>query len=164
MKDTVGRIMKEGLFGGFIAYGAVVVVLALLNAAQGRSIFYTAAAMGAVLFHGGDAAASLTLDPQPILAYNGVHLLASILVGVVAAYMVHETELYRPLWYLGLMLLVAVGLYAVVLVGVLGVEIGGVLDWTTVLVGAAAWAGAMTAYFVRVHQGLLEAIRLEVEV
>ena len=162
MKDTIGKIFKEGLVGGLIAYGAVVVVLALLNLASGRSVFHTAAAMGAVLLHGADAAAAFTVGPQPILAYNGVHLVGSILVAVGAAFIVHETELHWPIWYLGLMLLIASAFYAVILVGVLGVEIGHVLDWTTVLVGAAAWTGAMTAYFLRVHHGLLEGIRSEV--
>lgn len=159
-----GRILKEGLVGGLIAYGAVVLVLAILNAAQGRSVFHTAAAMGAVLFHGSDASAAFALDPAPILAYNGIHLAGSILVAGLAAFMVHETELHRSLWYLGLMILIAAGLYAVVLFGVAGVEIGGVLDWTTVIVGAAVWVGAMTAYFLRVHRGLLAGVRQEIQV
>ena len=51
MRTRLSGILRDGLFGGFAAYIAVVLALAVLNAVQGRSIFHTAAAMGSVLLY-----------------------------------------------------------------------------------------------------------------
>lgn len=161
MRHRIAGVLREGLVGGLLAYLAVVVAFALLNVAQGRSPFHTAAAMGAVLFHGGEAASAFALDPAPILAYNGIHLVGSLLVAGLAALLIYESELHRSFWYFGLMVLTAAGVYGIVLFGVAGAEIGGVLDWPTVILGTLVWLGAMTAYFLRVHRGLLDGIRAE---
>lgn len=161
MRNRIASILREGLVGGLVAYLSVVVAFALLNVAQGRSPFHTAAAMGAVLFHGGEAASFFALDPQPILAYNGIHLLGSLAVATVAAFLIHESELHKSLWYFGLMVLVAAGVYSIVLFGVAGSEIGGVLSWSTVVFGTLVWVGAMTAYFLRAHRGLLGGLRAD---
>ena len=159
MRHRIASVLREGLVGGLVAYLAVVVTFAVLNLIQGRSPFHTAAAMGAVLFHGGDAASAFALDPAPILAYNGIHLLGSLLVAGVAAFLVYESELHKSFWYFGLMILVAAVFYSIVLFGVVGAEIGGVLEWSTVVLGTLVWAGAMTTYFLRVHRGLLGEIQ-----
>jgi hypothetical protein len=161
MRNRIAGVLREGLVGGMVAYLAVAVAFALLNVAQGRSPFHTAAAMGAVLFHGGDAASAFALDPAPILAYNGIHILGSLVVATVAAFLIYESELHRSFWYFGLMVLVAAVFYSIVLFGVAGAEIGGVLTWSTVVFGTLVWAGAMTAYFLRVHRGLLGDVRAE---
>jgi len=163
MDGKVGRILREGLVGGLIAYVAVVVVLAILNAAQGRSVFYTAAAMGAVLFHGSEAATAFALDPAPILAYNGLHLAGSLGVALLAAVLVYEAEVHRSLWYIGLMVGIGVMIFAVLFFGVVGVEIGAVLDWPTAAVGATTWGGATAGYFLGVHRGLLDGSRQALE-
>lgn len=159
MRTRLSGILREGLFGGFAAYIAVVLALAVLNAVQGRSIFHTAAAMGSVLLYGGEAEAAFALDPAPILAYNGIHLLGSIVVASLAAFMVFETEAHRSLYYVGLMLLVAVAFFGIAWFGIVGVEIGGLLDWTTVVVATLVWLGAMTAYFLWQHPALFKGVR-----
>ena len=161
MRNRIASVLREALIGGLIAYLAVVVVFALLNVVQGRSPFHTAAAMGAVIFHGGEAASAFALDPAPILAYNGIHLLGSLLVAAVAAFLVYETELHRSLWYFGFTVLVAAVIYGIAIFGIAGAEIGGVLDWWTVVLGTLVWAGSMSAFFVWVHRGLLVDIRAQ---
>ncbi|MEJ2541208.1 MAG: hypothetical protein P8188_14780 [Gemmatimonadota bacterium] len=161
MRTRLAGVLKDGLIGGLLAYFAVVVAFAVMNAAQGLSVFHTAAAMGAVLFRGGDTASVVALEPGPILAYNAIHLLGSLVVATAAAFVVFEAEQHHSLWYVGLMLLIAVGFYAILVFGVAGVEIGGVLGWGTVLVGTAVWVGAMTAYLLGAHRGLLAGIRAE---
>lgn len=151
------------MIAGLVAYLAVVTVLAILNALEGRSVFHSAAAMGSVLLHGREAASRFAIEARPILAYNGVHLVGSIAVGVIAAFQVFETELHRSLWYFPFTVLIAVVVYSITIFGVFGVEIGGVLDWTTVVVGTAVWVLAMTGYFWWVHRGLVKRIRSDLE-
>lgn len=163
MGGRLGRALKEGLIGGLIAYVAVVVFFAALNAVQGRSIFYTAAAMGSALFSGPDASSGVVVEAGPVLAYNGVHMLGSIAVAIAAAFQVFETELHRSFWYFPFMILIAAALYLTTLFGVFGVEIGGVLGWPSVLIGTAVWVGSMTGYFLWVHRGLVRRIREDAE-
>lgn len=163
MWKNLGKIFREGMAGGLIAYLAVVVVLAILNAAEGRSVFHTAAAMGAVLFHGGDAASHFAVEPAPVLAYNGIHLAGSLAVGLVASFQIFETELHRAVWYFPFTVLIAAVMYSITIFGVFGVEIGGVIDWTTVVVGTAAWIVSMTGYFWWVHRGLMGRIQDDLE-
>lgn len=159
MRTRLSGILRDGLFGGLAAYIAVVLALALLNALQGRSVFHTAAAMGSVLLYGGEAQAAFALDPAPILAYNGIHLLGSIAVAGMAAFMIFETETHRSVWYLGLMLLVAVAFFGIAWFGIAGVEIGGLLEWSTVVLATLVWVGAMSGYFLTTHPTLLEGVR-----
>lgn len=157
------RILKEGVVGGLVAYLAAVVMLAAFHAVEGESIFRSAAAMGTVLFYGADASANFAIAPQPILAYNGVHLVGSIVVGFLAAFLVFETEAHHAFWYFTLTAVIAAVVYSITVFGVFGVEIGGVLDWTTVLIGTAAWTLSMVGYFWWVHRGLMREIQSDLE-
>jgi len=163
MRTSLGRIFREGLFGGIVAYLAVVVVFAALNLIEGHSLFHTAAAMGAVLLHGADASAHFAVEARPVLVWNGLHLIGSIAVGIFAAFQLFETERHRAIWYVPFTVLIAAVVYAVTMMGVFGVEIGGVVEWSAVLIGTAAWIGSMTAYFLFVHRALLREIRDELE-
>jgi len=163
MSRNAGKILKEGMIGGLIAYFSVVVVFALLNAFHGHSIFYTTAAMGTFLFYGGAAGGPVTVSAGPVLAYNGVHMLGSILVAVVAAIPIYESELHRSFWYFALMIWIAATIYTITVLGVFGVEIGRVLDWTTVVIGTAVWIASMTAYFWWAHRSLVRKMRNDVE-
>lgn len=163
MPRNLGRILKEGVIGGLVAYAAVVVVFALLNVLEGRSVFYTAAAMASLILHGADAASQLAVEAGPVLVYNGVHLVGNIAVGFLAATLIFETERHRSFWYFTFTVWIAAIMYSITTFGVFGVEIGEVIDWTTVVVGTAVWIAAMTAYFWRVHKGIMGRIRESVE-
>lgn len=163
MSENMRRILKEGVIGGAVAYLAVVLVFAVYNVLMWRSPFHTAAAMGSLLLHGSEASVQFAVEAGPVLAYNGVHLVGSLLVGVAAAALVFETEMHRSLWYFTLMVLVAAVMYSITVFGVFGVEIGGVLDWPSVVLGTMVWIGAMTAYFWGVHRGLMGRIRNDLE-
>jgi hypothetical protein len=119
--------------------------------------------MGAVLLHGREACSQFAIEPGPILAYNGVHLLGSIAVALIASVQIFETELHRSFWYFSFTVMLAAIMYSVTLFGVFGVEIGGMLDWATVVIGTVVWIGSMTAYFWWVHRGLMRRIREDLE-
>lgn len=161
MGDSTTRILKEGVIGGLAAYASAVVVLALFHAIQGESLFHSAAAMGTVLFYGEQASQQFTVAAGPVLAYNGVHLLGSIIVGLVAAFFVFGTESHHAFWYFTFTAVIAAVVYSITIFGVFGVEIGGVLEWSTVVVGTAAWTVALVTYFWWAHRGLMEEIQEE---
>ena len=85
MKPERAQWLTQGLIGGLIGYAAVAVFFVLVNLIGGRSPFHTAAALGSTLFYGLQDAANLVIEPGPVIAYNGLHLILSILAATVAA-------------------------------------------------------------------------------
>lgn len=150
-------LARDGLVAGFIAYLAVVIVVAALDLYHGHSPFYTAHALGSFLFYGSAPQAG-AIAAGPVFAFNGVHLFGSILVGFLAATMVAESGLHPSFWYVGLLVLVSAAMYGIVVVGVAGAELGRVMGWDTAVAGTVAWLLAMTAYFWLAHPGLIERI------
>jgi hypothetical protein len=155
MKDRpgLGSSLADGMAAGLIGYAAVVAAVSALDLGRGLGVLHTSERIGSALFFGGTLSAAP--DPMaPVLAWNGVHLLASLAVGTLGALMVLGAGRFVGFWWAGLMLLVAVGVFAVVALGGLGVQVAGVFDWTTALVGTTVWLGAMTAYLAWAHRRL----------
>jgi hypothetical protein len=156
-----GRALREGTIAGLVGYAAVVVVVALLDVIAGRPPLHTAAALGAWLFHP-DPGPEASLWPAAV-AYNGLHLVGSIVVGIVGSLAVFLTERHASVWYLALMALIVVAMYAMGAMGAAAVEIGGVSDWPTITLGTGAWLLAMTAYLWWAHRRFVRALGRGVE-
>jgi len=133
----------EGLVTGLIGYGTVVVLFAVVNVLSGKGLFHTAALLGSALFfHAADTPVPV-LGPAPIIAYNGVHILASLVIGLAAAWLIFETEKHRPLWYIVFFIFLAGFIYSTVIMGVLAAEITEILPWP--LIVASNFAAGVTA-------------------
>lgn len=133
----------EGLVTGLVGYLTVVVLFAIMNLATGEGLFHTAALLGSALFFGVREAGEMVAGPAPVIAYNGVHLLASLIIGLGAAWLVFETERNRPLWYVVFFVFLAGFIYSVAVMGVFAAEVVGVLSWPVIL--AANLAAGLTA-------------------
>ena len=89
MSDERNRLIREGFIAGLLGYGAVVALFAVLNVAAGLSPFHTASVLGTALLGSAlDQAGPL----GPVLAYNGLHLVVSILLGVGASFLANQAE------------------------------------------------------------------------
>ncbi len=153
------RLLLEGLVAGLIGYATVVVYFSVLNLVQGRSVFHTAALLGAGLFYGLESPAELVIEPGPVLAYNGVHTLAFVVVGGFMAWLAGLAERIPQGWYL-------VGvLFLVVLAHVFGLPL-----WFTepireqiplwhVVVATSLAALAMGLYLLAAHPRLRASMR-----
>lgn len=110
-------VLGGGLYAGLLGYIVVVLFLAAVNLIGGRSPFYTAALFGSVLFYGLDDPGMLVVAPGPVLAYNMVHALAFLVLGVIASWLVTEAEEHPVARYLVLVALifVAAHVYAALL-------------------------------------------------
>lgn len=150
--------VAEGLVTGLIGYGTVVVFFGVVNLAMGQPVFHTAALLGSALFFGARDPGAWVPGPGPVIAYNGVHILASLAIGLGAAWLVFQTEKHRPLWYLVLFVALAGFIYSVVAMGVLASEIAHLLSWTVILT-ANILSGLTAGYYLwRRHSRLWEAI------
>ena len=103
-QDTVGT----GIVTGLIGFAAVALMIALLNIDAGRSPFYTAALFGSALFYHLTDPATLVIAPGPVFAYNAVHLIVFLGVGLLVSWLVSLAERYPGVLYLVLFALLFV--------------------------------------------------------
>lgn len=130
--------MPEGLLAGFIGYGTVAVLFGALNLGSGNPPFHTAALLGSALFYGARTVGEVVQGPGPIFAYNGFHVLLSLMVGVVAAWLIFQTERNRNLWFIVFFMFLAGFILSVAVVGVLATELVPLLSWPAVVLANVA--------------------------
>ena len=94
MRRDTKLMLNGGLFAGLLGYGTVVVVFAMFNVVSGRSPFYTPAMLGAALFYGLEDPSMLRVSPGPVLAYNMVHVLGYVALGMLGSWLVSKAERY----------------------------------------------------------------------
>lgn len=152
MSRDRGSVFAQGLGAGLIGYGAVVLFFGVTDALAGRSLVHTPAALGSALFFSGAGASG---EAAPVIAYNGVHMILSVGVGLLAAWLVQEVEEHHQLWYVLFFLLTALFMGGILFFGVVGAELGGVLGWGSAILGNLAWAVPVTAFLLRIHRGLV---------
>ncbi len=142
-----------------LGYATIVVLFGLLNVLMSRSFFFTPAMFGAVLFYGLEDPTALEITPGPVLAYNMVHVVALVALGMLASWLVSKAEQYPVARYLILFVLifVAAHVYAALLVFAQPLIAG--VWWQVGLVSIAA-AVVMGWYLVTQHpllkRGLME--------
>ena len=136
--------IPEGLVAGLIGYVTVVVLFGFINMASGEALFHTASLLGSALFFGTREAAEVVAGPAPIIAYNGVHILASLIVGLGAAWLIFQTERNRPLWFIVFFIFLAGFIFSLAVMGIFSAEVVPLLPWSLILVanvGAGLTAG-----------------------
>lgn len=158
MKDTTRQALVHGLVAGFLGYAVVAVFYAIYDLAVGRLLGTTPELLGLALL-GRPAVAGAVIDPAPIAVYNGLHLLVFLAAGIVAAWMVHESEEHPALWYPLLFLGVFVFFHLFGAVAAFAAPVGDQIPTWTVLVAGLLSVGAMALWLWRTHPGLGERVR-----
>lgn len=153
-------LIRQGMAAGFLGYAGVVAVFALLNVAQGLDPLHTPRVLGTALLGGG-------LDPvEPmaaILAYNGLHLLVSLMVGLVGSFLADRAEEDHALGMGLVFAVLAMGGWVPIMFGAVTVELLGALRWAEVLVGTGAGALALLGTLAWLHRTLLGELFREIE-
>lgn len=158
MKPERARVLSEGLAAGLLGYAVIAVFFGSLHLFTGQSLFHTAAALGEGLVShdasivGGAAAGS-------IIAFNGIHVLAFVLFGVIAAWLVSRAE-RNPGFFIVMLFLGLAGFFYS-LSGFLGFSIDRPLapSWITVAVANVIAGLFMAGYLFRAHPGLWAVIQ-----
>jgi hypothetical protein len=155
VKPDRARVMSEGLITGLIGYAVIVLFYGIINVVTGQSFFATAARLGAGLVSpagsGGAAGA--------VLAFNGLHVLVFLVVGLVAAWLVMQMERHPSFFVLALFIGVA-GLFAVMAAFLSFASKSGVeLPIASVFAANLLAGAAMGAYLLKAHPRLWAEIR-----
>jgi hypothetical protein len=152
---TENSWILEGLLAGLIGYVTVVVVFGVLNLISGKALFHTAALLGSALFYGTRDAAQVAAGPGPIFAYNGVHILASLLIGLGAAWLIFQTDKNRPLWFVAFFIFLAGFIISLAVMGIFTAELVHLLSWSLILVANLAAGVTAGGYLWWRHSRLL---------
>jgi hypothetical protein len=154
MKGERTHVLSQGLVAGVIGYAAVALFFLVADLMIGRPAFYTPALLGGALFYGLGDPAQTVVWPGPVLAFNGVHLVLFLALGLIAGWLAEISERGPQLWYVGLVLFILVLFHIQGLVLVLTDRVRTALSPWLVLAAGLSAAVAMGAYLVRVHPRL----------
>jgi hypothetical protein len=151
-------IWRHGLIAGAIGYVVVVVLYVILNLAESRNAFFTPDALGRSLL--GAPLQGEGLAVGPLLVYNGLHLVVFLALGLAAAWVLWESGRHPKVWYLGLVLLLAVFFHLVGVVVMLAAPSEGAVPAWSVVAASAAAALTMGFYLVASEPRILQVIRM----
>ena len=151
MRKETELTLLDGLATGFIGYVAVALSTAVLNLLIGRSILYTPALFGSALFYGLSDPAQLEITPAPVFAYNMVHLLSFLVIGLFASWLVNEAEKYPAAQFFILFLLLFVAAHIYTALVIFARPLLGSSSWWEIGLAGVIAAVAMAWYLWRKH-------------
>lgn len=154
MKSRWPDILRHGLVAGLIGGAATSVLYALSNVLQGRSPFYTAATLGAVLFYGVRDAAQVVVTPAYVFAYSGTHLVVFIALGVLGAWLASLAERGAQLWYLGLFFFIFASFHLMAAVQVVAAPMQRELSAPAMWIAGIGAGMLMSWYLLRSYPGI----------
>jgi hypothetical protein len=153
MRARLASVLPHGIVAGMIGYTVIVVAYAGVNVAQGRSAFHTAARLGEFLVNA-PAGSPVVANSAPIIAFNGIHLVAALLAGYILNWLMSEWESNPGAGYFFFFVLTGGLIMGSFLSAVILVELVAVVGWTQVLVVNMIAAAAMVAYVLTAHPEL----------
>lgn len=157
------QLFADGLVAGIVGYAVVVLFFGGWNLVEGRSPFYTAGLLGAAVFDGLRDASALTLAPGPVIAFNGLHMVAFLAFGFFAAWLVYETELHPAYWYLSFFLFLAAALLSYAAVLAVSTVLGELISPWLVVGSSVLGVAGVAGYLIGVHRSLIRRLRAPAE-
>jgi hypothetical protein len=157
--DATNHDTRDGVIVGLIAYASVAVFYSAFDFLASRGVLYTVNLLGGALFGGLRDPAVLQL-PVPlrfgdILQYNALHLLASLLIGLVVVRMVGHAE-RTPAHARVTSALIASGfVVTIATVGWLSAPIRPMLPWWSIVLANALAVLVSAAYLTRARPGVV---------
>jgi hypothetical protein len=154
-----GRMMREGVVLGLIAYASVAVFYSGFDFLASRGTLYTVNMLGLAMFRGLRDPAVLQLpiplDFTAIFWYNGFHFVSSLAIGLIVSRLIEQAE-RRPAQAHLILLIIVVGFALTVLgVGLLTGPMRPVLPWWSIALANALAALLAGSYLLQRHPGLL---------
>ena len=154
------RARREGLLVGLIAYAAVAVFYAGFDFLAARGALFTVNMLGKAVFRGLPDPAVLQLpvplDSAAILGYNALHLVASLLIGVIVVGLIARAERDPSQRRLALSIIVSGFLVTIIAVGLLSDSMRRVLPWWSIIVANTLAVVLAGSYVLRKRPGILE--------
>jgi hypothetical protein len=152
------RTTRTGLIVGLIAYAAVALFYSAFDLLAARGSLYTVDLLGKAVFRGLRDPAVLQFpiarDPQAIFLYNGLHLVLSLIIGLIVVRLIVHAERSPSHGLMVLLALVAGGIATVLLVGYLTEGMRALLPWWSIVIANVLAALLSGAYLLYTRPGL----------
>jgi hypothetical protein len=156
------RIVREGVAAGLIGAAAVALWFLFVDLVNGQP-FVTPKMLGSALFWGlrdpSQMATVVTTAEQAyaaIIGYTMVHVLSFVAVGIVAAALAREVELFPSTLFIVVVFFAIFEFGFYVVVAIMAQPLLGGLAWWNVAIGNGIAAFGMGYYLWRVHPVLRE--------
>lgn len=149
------RTLREGVVVGFIAYVAVAGFYALFDLLAARGSLYTLDLLGKAVFRGLRDPAVLQLPLEPdrgaMLLYNSLHLVISLVIGLIVTWLAAQAE-RRPEHAQLAGIMIVTGFFITILaVGLLTAPIRPLLPWWSMVVANALAVLLAGWYLIKRH-------------
>jgi hypothetical protein len=155
---SISRTIREGLIVGGIAYFAVAAFYAAFDLLAARGPLFTVDLLGKAVFQGLRDPSVLELPIQPdvsaIAKYNVLHLVISLIIGLIVTGLVELCERRPSQARLVLFTLVAGFVVTIVGVGLLTSPIRLLVPWWSIVVANALAVMLAGAYLLRRRPGI----------
>ena len=159
------RAVRDGIAVGVIGYAAVALFYAAFDVLAARGPLHTVNMLGQAVFRGlRDPAVlqfPLELDALAIFAYNALHLVLALVIGLTVTTLVAFGERNPVRRNLARALIAAGFAVTVIVVGLLTAPMRPVLPWWSIVVANALAVLLAGSYLVRRHPGLGRRMILE---
>ena len=152
------RIVREGFVSGLVGAVAVSVWFFVVDLVAGRA-FFTPAMLGDALFWGVRDPSQVHVAFPTVIGYTMVHVLAFVLVGMVAAFLAYELELFPHALFIVVVFFAVFEFGFYVILAILASPLLGALAWWNVAIGNTIAAGGMGYYLWRMHPKLQQKLR-----
>ena len=158
------RTVRDGLVVGLIGYAAVAIFYIAFDLLAARGTLFTINLLGQAVFRGlrdqGVLNFPLALDMTAIVAYNALHLVIALAIGLVVAGLVDFAE-RNPARRDTVRFVIIVGFFVTVAaVGGLTAPMRPLLPWWSIVVANALATALAGTYFVSRHPGLWRRLAL----
>ena len=147
------RIGREGFIAGLIGATAVATWFLVVDLVAGRA-FFTPAMLGQALFFGLRDPDQVQIAFPTVVAYTMVHALGFGIVGMIAALLAFEVELFPSTLFVVVVFFAVFEFGFYVIVAILAQPLLGRLAWANVAIGNAIAAVGMGYYLWHAHPGI----------
>lgn len=154
----VQRILREGFVSGLIGAAGVAAWFLIVDIVAGRP-FFTPAMLGDALFWGLRDPSQVSIAFPTVIGYTMVHVVAFVLVGLAAALLAFEVELFPHTLFIVVVCFAVFEFGFYVIVATLARPLLGALAWWNVAIGNAIAAAGMGYYLWRMHPKLREELK-----
>jgi len=152
------RIVREGFIAGLIGAASVATWFLLVDLVAGRT-FFTPAMLGDALFWGVRDPGQVQIAFPSVVGYTMVHMLAFVVVGMVAAFLAYEVELFPHALFIVVVFFAVFEFGFYVILAILASPLLGALAWWNVAIGNTIAAAGMGYYLWRMHPKLREELK-----
>ncbi|MFQ5703863.1 MAG: hypothetical protein ACE5HT_07560 [Gemmatimonadales bacterium] len=152
------RIAREGFIAGLIGATAVAAWFFIVDLVAGRA-FFTPAMLGQALFFGLHDPQEVQIAFPTVVAYTMVHAVGFAVVGMIAALLAFEVELFPSTLFVVVVFFAVFEFGFYVIVATMAQPLLGSLAWANVAIGNAIAAVGMGYYLWQAHPGIKKELK-----